>query len=285
MKLKSLLSTTILCGLLPTLCYGWGGNGHRIVGAIAASYLTEEARNAVTDLLGEETLATASTWADEIKSDESYNWAFRLHFINLPRDSEKVDLARDCVDGDCVVAAINKYSGILADAHAGKEKRIEALRFLVHFIGDIHQPMHVSYADNLGGNTVKVSWFGKTDDTGPFGDFKWNLHGVWDFGFISQRTGKDWVALAIRIRSDINDIQLIDWSSTRNPLDWANESYYITRQIYSQLPEDKVLGQDFYEKNIATVETRLAAAGVRLAALLNRSFSGAATAVLQPSTE
>ena len=101
-----------------------------------------------------------------------------------------------------------------------------------------------------------------------------DLHGAWDFGFISRRTGNDWVALAIRIRADINDLQLINWSSTREPEDWANESFYITRQIYDQLPENKILGQEFYEKHIATVETRLAAAGVRLAALLNRSFSG-----------
>ncbi len=274
MKIKTVSLFLFLCGCLPTLTHGWGGNGHRIVGAIAASYLTEQARATVTDLLGDETLATASTWADEIKSDESYNWAYRLHFINLPRGVEKVDLARDCVGGDCVVAAINKYSAIMADSGAEREDRIEALKFLVHFIGDIHQPLHVSYADNLGGNTVKVSWFGKTADTGPFGDFEWNLHGAWDFGFISQRTGSDWVALALRIRADINDLQLINWSSTRDPEEWANESYYITRQIYDQLPKDKVLGQGFYEQHIATVETRLASAGVRLAALLNRSFSG-----------
>ncbi len=278
MKMKTVSLLLLICGCLPALTLGWGGDGHRIVGAIAASYLTEEARAAVRGLIGEETLAAASTWADEIKSDDSYKWAYRLHFINLPMGAEKVDLARDCVDGDCVVAAINKYSAIMADAGAEREDRIEALKFLVHFIGDIHQPLHVSYADNLGGNTVKVSWFGKTADTGPFGDFEWNLHGAWDFGFISRRTGSDWAALAIRIRADINDLQLINWSSTRDPEQWANESYYITRQIYNQLPQDKALGREFYEKHIATVETRLASAGVRLAALLNRSFSGMAVA-------
>jgi len=283
MKLKSVFPLFFLCGFIPALSHGWGGNGHRIVGAIAASYLTQEARNAVTGLVGEESLAQVSTWADEIKSDESYDWAYRLHFINLPRDAEKVDMARDCVAGECVVAAINKFTAIMADAKEEREKRIEALKFLVHFVGDIHQPMHVSYADNLGGNTVKVNWFGKTEDSGPFGDFKWNLHGVWDFGFISRRTGNDWVALAIRIRADIKDHHLIDWSSTRDPEDWANESYYITRQIYEHLPRNKILGQEFYEKHIATVETRLAAAGVRLAALLNRSFSSAAAS--PPSTE
>ncbi len=278
MKIKTLSLLLLICGCLPALTFGWGAHGHRIVGAIAASYLTEEAKVAVTNLIGEETLAAASTWADEIKSDDSYKWAYRLHFINLPRGAEKVDLARDCVDGDCVVAAINKYSAIMTDAGAEREDRVEALKFLVHFIGDIHQPLHVSYADDLGGNTVKVSWFGKTNDTGPFGDFEWNLHGAWDFGFINRRTGSDWVALAIRIRADINDLQLINWSSTRDPEQWANESYYITQQISSQLPPDNTLGQEYYEKHIATVETRLASAGVRLAALLNRGFSGMAVA-------
>lgn len=274
MNLKTISISLISLTSLPVLLPGWGADGHRIVGAIASSYLTEEAKATVTDLLGEESLAKTSTWADEIKSDESYNWAYRLHFINLPMDAETVDMARDCVEGECVVAAINKYSAIMADPKEEREKRIEALKFLVHFVGDIHQPLHVSYADNLGGNTVKVSWFGKTNDTGPFGDFEWNLHGVWDFGFISRRTGNDWVALAIRIRADINDPQLINWCSTRDPQEWANESYYITRQIFEGLPENKILGKEFYEKHITTVETRLATAGARLAALLNRSCAG-----------
>ena len=129
MKLKSVFPLFFLCGFIPALSHGWGGNGHRIVGAIAASYLTQEARNAVTDLVGEESLAQVSTWADEIKSDESYDWAYRIHFINLPRDAEKVDMARDCVAGECVVAAINKFTAIMADAKEEREKRIEALKF------------------------------------------------------------------------------------------------------------------------------------------------------------
>ena len=114
--MKRTRSFMLLTCVVATLCSAWGSDGHRIVGEIAWSYLTPEAKEAVKAILKDDpqdkTLADASTWADRIKSDRSYNWARSLHYVNLEPGATEYKPERDCPDGKCIVAAIEKYAAV-----------------------------------------------------------------------------------------------------------------------------------------------------------------------------
>ncbi|MFO0874675.1 MAG: S1/P1 nuclease [Phycisphaerales bacterium] len=172
--------------------------------------------------------------------------------------------APDPATTSCVLQAIETYSALARDRSQPAEVRAAALRFLVHFVGDVHQPLHVSYADDRGGNNTKLTAFGH-----PF----MNLHAVWDATILEHRTHGDWSALADEIDQATTPTQRSDWQASVAPIDWANESLTITRRIYRELPPNGILGEVYYDRNIGIVLDRLAAGGVRLAALLNRLFA------------
>jgi len=268
-----------LCLWLASPSFGWGPDGHRIAGAIAETYLTDEAKAGMKELLGEQTLAEAGLWADDIRKDPTYDFSKPLHYVNVPRDAQRVNVREVCDSGQCVLGAIEKYEKQLRDKNLPREQRIEALKFLIHFIEDVHQPLHVSFADDRGGNSIPVTLFGEAD---------WNLHSVWDTGLIRQKLREgngDWSALAKSIGDGLSDRELKKLRAAKNPVAWANESLDITRGLYPQLPKDGNIDQAYYTKNMAVVEHRLAAAGVRLAMVLNDVFGGKAkkAAASQPS--
>jgi hypothetical protein len=162
------------------------------------------------------------------------------------------------------VAAIENYTVTLQNRRAPKRQRREALKFLVHFVGDIHQPLHVSYADDRGGNKVPLRWFGEPD---------WNLHSVWDDGVVKRCLGKGRTTVIRRMRQRLSKEQFTLWRNSLAPEVWANESLAITRRLYEELPAGGEIGREYCRQNSGTAEQRLAAAGVRLAALLNGIFS------------
>jgi hypothetical protein len=174
---KSLLFrlAIILCVvcLLPARAAAWGNAGHRIIARVAWEYLTPRAKEAVTRLLGKEDLASASTYADDVRSlrPETTAW----HFVEMPRNAQSYVPTRDCVEtarGDCAVAVVERLGKVLTsnDVKTTDEERAEALKFLVHLIGDLHQPLHCGYKDDAGGNKIRVVFFGNVT----------NLHAVWD---------------------------------------------------------------------------------------------------------
>ncbi|MFO0961544.1 MAG: S1/P1 nuclease [Phycisphaerales bacterium] len=274
LRLRSLLRlrapllacVTALVATAPAVA--WGPNGHRAGGAIAYSYLTPEARKAVDDLLGGQSLADASNWADEIRSNNAYDWVKPLHYVNIPRGADKIDLSRDCPGGNCVVAAITKYADVLRDPKSTRDQRIEALKLLAHFVEDVHQPLHASYADDKGGNMITVKLFGK----------RTNLHALWDSGMIDHRLGKggSWDKWASSVRGRITDQNLKQWRASIDPSVWANESVSITKRLYAGLPANGEIGDPYIDANFNAVEERIAMAGVRLAAVLNSALGGAA---------
>lgn len=261
----------IVLGLCTPRAIAWGNEGHRIVGTIATAHVNETTARALRELLGDETTADACTWADEIRSDRSYDWIKPLHYLNVPRGSTSIDLERDGHDGAQVVSAISKYATILADRSRPKAERLEALRLVLHFVGDVHQPLHVSYADDLGGNKLSLSAFGR----------KSNLHRVWDTDLIQRRLretrGGGWAVYSADLRESITAEQRKRWTASRQPIEWANESLSITREIYANLPKGAGDVDDaYYAKWISTVNERLQAAGVRLAVLLDEALSSPA---------
>src|SRR5712692_5690151 len=169
----------VLLLIAPSSVLAWGPNGHRIVGRIAANHLTAEAAVAVASLIGPESLDQAATWADEIRNDP--NWQPPLknpspwHYISID-DGETLETTARDPDGD-VLEAIGRFSAVLRNAQATRPAKQEALRFLVHFVGDVHQPLHVGRRADRGGNGTKVTWLRNAT----------NLHAVWDYQIIDAQ--------------------------------------------------------------------------------------------------
>jgi hypothetical protein len=264
--MKRLIASCVAGSLAASLacepCFAWGDDGHKIVATIATSQLSEPAQRALRELLGDETVADAAVWADKVRSDAQYDWIKPLHYINVPRNATSLDMARDGNDGKQVVTSILKYRDILKDTTKPKEERLLALRLLIHFVGDLHQPFHVSYKEDLGGNKLTVQAFGR----------KSNMHKVWDTDLIQRRlrdTKGGWATMSADLRQAITDDQRKAWAASTNPVDWANESFAITLQLYAKAPGNDGVNDDYYKQWNATLNARLQAAGVRLGAMLN----------------
>eukprot|EP00029_Vermamoeba_vermiformis_P006935 TRINITY_DN2859_c0_g1_i1.p1 TRINITY_DN2859_c0_g1~~TRINITY_DN2859_c0_g1_i1.p1 ORF type:complete len:219 (+),score=49.39 TRINITY_DN2859_c0_g1_i1:226-882(+) len=198
-------------------------------------------------------------------------WTASFHYCNLPRSALNFTMQEGCPK-TCVITAINNYTTILRKTTPypyivtdWSLTEPSPVSFLVHFIGDIHQPLHISYSDDLGGNSVKVSWFNSET----------NLHSVWDDKIINH-TGMFWPELS----KSLIDIMMKNPSVFRkyvanmDPVGWAEESFQITRQVYQQLPPKPInFGQDYFDQFYPVVQQRLIAGGIRLSHLLNLIFT------------
>ncbi len=264
--------------MAPGNLLGWGAVGHETVAFIAQDRLTPQARDEVRNILGSnENLASVSTWADSIVENrpETAPW----HYLNLDvRQLQNVfDLSGSCKNHDCVVDQILKDLGILRKPFAPRKEKREALKFLVHFLGDIHQPLHCVDDHDRGGNE---KWFryhpGKPSDR-----YTWvNLHGFWDH-LLETETRENPGRFARWLERRISSEDEKNWSRGK-PADWAYESFLIAQgDIYSELPRGPVqkgrwgrdLPRDYYTgKMRGIVERQLEKAGVRLAFLLNGLF-------------
>ncbi|XP_057823040.1 endonuclease 4-like [Cryptomeria japonica] len=263
----------------------WGSEGHYITCKIAQPLLSEAAANAVQKLLpssAEGDLASVCSWADTVRS--IYPWSSSLHFANPPNVCN-YDYTRDChnTQGEkdmCVAGAINNYTSQLASygdlSTAVPYNLAESLMFLSHLIGDIHQPLHLGFISDLGGNRITVQWY--TEET--------NLHHVWDSKIINE-TLKEFYDL--EVSAMIEDLQrnitggwsdeVPTWDScSKDSLScivrYASESISLACEwAYKDVTADAILGDDYFLSRLPIVEKRLAQGGVRLAATLNRIFS------------
>ncbi|WP_428818806.1 S1/P1 nuclease [Microbulbifer sp. MCCC 1A16149] len=247
--------------LVTSNALAWGENGHQIVGEIAWTYLQPEVKTEVKKLLkiaGEPGLAEASTWADRVRREEQYKWSAPLHYINLPHEWHGYVEARDCPPAGCIVKALEKYEETLSNPRATQDERAQALLFVIHFVGDLHQPMHTGLRDDRGGNDIEVRFFG----------FPTNLHALWDV-YLPAGFVEDWKNYAHQQQGNITDIQRTAWQSS-DKLIWTEESHHLA---HNNAYTDKAnLGEDYYQNNRKVVEQRLQQGGVRLAGLLNRAL-------------
>jgi nuclease S1 len=245
----------------PHVGLGWGADGHKMVGAIAEHYLSPAATLRVRDLLYGGTLDDIATWADEIKSDRSCDYAKPLHYANPAPGADHFDMTRDVPPAGCVVTAIIDCAETLTRPNAPRGERIEALKFLAHFVGDIHQPLHLGNAHDRGGNDIKVEFFRN----------RTNLHRLWDSGLI-RRVKNPWRDYAAELITRNDSDQVAEWSAELDPVAWANESILLARQYAYPIRGDRRLGQPYFDACIPIVDYQLRAAGVRLAALLNAIY-------------
>mgnify|MGYP002332456257 CR=1 FL=1 len=260
------LSVIALVGALSSSfnAVAWGQNGHRIIGKVAEEHLTTATAQALTPLLEESSLAQVSTWADEMRSNDSEFWrkkSTKWHYINV-KDATKMhshidhsinskEQVKNILDG--IYYGINTLQ---SDATSIDEKRF-ALRFLVHLVGDSHQPFHAGRGEDHGGNLIKVTFFGD----------KTNLHSTWDTRLIeNERLSYSEFAEFIKTS---NKTIISDYLNSE-PADWLLESHHISDKVYN-LNETEI-SYGYIYKYMPTVRIRLQQGGIRLAGLLNQIF-------------
>lgn len=237
---------------------------------IAWLRLSPQAQESVSDLLGDgqfSTLAEASVWADAFAREfERYRWAGPLHYVNVDPWADTYDRVRDCPQGDdCVVEAVNRFRDVVADTELTRGERREALLFLVHFVEDLHQPLHVAHPDNRGGNEIQVYWFTRER----------NLHQVWDDGllgrFLDREYGWTWLlgpAWERHAERLAEEPVPEEWLAASTPEEWANESLALSREYTYQIVSGMSLGRAYYDETVDVAMQRIHMAGVRLAAML-----------------
>ncbi len=235
----------------------WGKTGHRATGEIAEKHLTKKAKKEIDKLLNGYSLAFVSNYGDEIKSDSKYNKYYTWHYVNFPFDSTYESHPKS-EKGDLIVG-INTCIKILKDESSSKEDKVFHLKMLVHFIGDLHQPMHIGMAEDRGGNDFKVQWFYK--DT--------NLHAVWDSKMIDGY-GMSYTELA-KTSKKLSK-QQIELLQNGNVVDWMNESRTLCKEIYTSAEKDDNLRYRYSYDYMETVRSQLQKGGIRLASLLNNIF-------------
>ncbi|NOZ42359.1 MAG: S1/P1 nuclease [Alphaproteobacteria bacterium] len=238
--------------------WAYGKTGHRVVGEIASRHLTATARKRIGQILGSESLAEASTWADEMKSnpDEYWRKANVYHYLNVPPGRTFENSPRNPA-GDAL-SAYNNFVAILKSAKSSRVEKAFALKFLVHIIGDMHEPMHFGHARDRGGNDIKVIWFGK----------KTNLHKVWDSLLINHEK-LSFTELANFIDRATPQQIAIDQRAT--PIDWIDEGLRLNRKIYHV--GDGNFSWAYVYKYRPVVNRELLKGGLSLAGVLNRIFT------------
>ena len=248
----------------PAPAMAWGPKGHEIIARIAADNLTAAAHLRLSQSLGGDAPALMvlnSNWADEIRSErpQTAGW----HFVNIEVGSRGYEPRHDCPKDNCVVRQIEREVGLLRDPRAPFAARREALLFLIHFVGDLHQPLHASDRHDKGGNGFPVY----------LGRKRSNLHRVWDEDLV-EALGPDPMIDAADIETELSPDTKARIVAGR-PADWADESFQLgTREIYARLPAlgPVRLPRDYAGRERAVVRLQLARAGFRLAMLLNAIY-------------
>ncbi|HEY4581780.1 MAG TPA: S1/P1 nuclease [Lysobacter sp.] len=250
--------------------FAWGRLGHRLVADLAQDELTPKARAQVDALLAGEpgaTLASVASWADELRSNDpvlgkrSAPW----HYVSIHSADCDYDAATDCRGDDCVVGAIGKQTAILADRDQPVEARRTALKFVVHFIGDIHQPLHAGNRPDKGGNTVQVRL-----PTPAGGERGSNLHSAWDSGLI-ELAGRDEAAYLQHLRRLPLAVPVAAPALPPRAADWAQLSCAITTRpgLY---PPTARLDADYARTWTPVIDEQLRRAGMHLARVLNAAL-------------
>ncbi|HEY1010329.1 MAG: S1/P1 nuclease [Daejeonella sp.] len=263
MKIKIIRQIALLSLLayLPLQSMAWGLLGHRVVGEIAQDYLKKRTQREIKNILGNESLAMASNWADFIKSEPAYNYLSNWHYINLPAGLTS-DRLQSYLLTDTVTDAYTKIrflSSELKDRSLDKNKKIMYLRLLIHLVGDLHQPMHTGRFEDLGGNKVQVTWFGQPS----------NLHRIWDSDLIdSQELSYTEYARSINF---IDKPRLFQLQNEDINL-WVEDSYKISEKIYANVKTGDKLSYRYIYDYIGVADQQLLKGGIHLAALLNDIF-------------
>jgi hypothetical protein len=244
----------LLVGVVSTNgAWAWGADGHRLIADYAVSRLSPAARAQVELLLAQEpgaTMASVSTWADEVRSPTTAAW----HYVNFPRDADcRYDGDRMCILGNCVVGAIERQLTVLA-SDAPQERRLLALKYVVHFVGDVHQPLHAGFADDRGGNSHQLQAYGRGT----------NLHALWDSALLQH-----WPGGTSALKEAMEKVVVPIGAS--DPRVWAEASCRVVSSA-GFYPEQRTLDEGYIAQWSERLPMQLAASGQRLAEVLNSAL-------------
>ncbi|MDA7755200.1 S1/P1 nuclease [Pseudomonadales bacterium] len=252
----------------------WGADGHRLICAMAEAKLTPEAKSMLFETLrmgkfldnnADEDFPEACLWPDKARHT-THKGSYEEHFINVPKSEDSVDLARDCAALNCVATAIQRNLVYLSrDAQGKREKarKAAALRFLAHFVGDLHQPLHVGNGEDWGGNKIRVNWYGK----------KANLHGIWDYEILKKAgiTYPDSLEYLQEIKPEDSASDVLAWIRTSFRL--ARDNAYKDTEG-NLIASGDTLGDAYFERAKPIVMSQISLSSSRLAYLLNELAAG-----------
>ena len=235
----------------------WGKTGHRTMGEIATKHLSKKAAKKISALLGGESLAFVSTYADEIRSDDAYRKYAPWHYVSFPFGARYEDTPKN-KKGDIIVG-IQNCIDVLKDATSSQKDKEFYLRMLVHFIGDLHMPLHVGLKEDRGGNSFKVKWFGKQT----------NLHSVWDTKIIE---GYEMSYTELTSNVDALSKKEIQTIQSGAVTDWMYESRALCEDVYAHTNVGDNLGYKYMYRYVNVTRKQLQKAGLRLAGILNQIY-------------
>lgn len=241
----------------------WGLTGHRVIGKIAENHINKKTKKAIDKILGKESIAMASNWADFIKSDSTFSYLNSWHYVNVDSGLTKSAVLMN-LEQDTIANAYNRILFLRDELKSNKNlntaTKVLYLKVLIHLVGDIHQPMHVGRAQDLGGNRVKVYWFNQGS----------NLHRLWDEQIIERQS-----------LSYTEYTEVLDKTSRKErfqlqavqPSEWVWESYVVANKLYESVESESRLGYRYDFDYIETLNQQLLKGGIRLAGILNEIFS------------
>lgn len=252
------LLITILLSAAPR-AFGWGREGHKVIVLIAERNMSAAALKKARAILGRTSFENIGSWADYYRRrhPETGPW----HYINIPLADDKIDLRAACPRASCVVVKIEQFLAVLKDPRASQPEKARALKFVVHLVGDLHQPLHCENDHDRGGNERRVIFHAHRD----------NLHWVWDVGLLND-LNRNADSLAEELERKITAQDRAAWSRG-SVKDWAMQSHRLAQTVaYRDLSDPPVINRMYEQEVDPVVDLQLERAGVRLAFLLDRSL-------------
>ncbi|MTG97893.1 MULTISPECIES: S1/P1 nuclease [Myroides] len=251
----------ILFTMQTTEVFAWGTTGHRVVSEIAERNLTKKAKKEISKIIGKQKLAYWSNWPDFLKSDPSWKFSDSWHYVNLPGNLDRAafdeELAKS-TDENLYKRTLLLIEELKSDKLSLVERQ-QKLYFLIHIIGDAHQPLHIGRLEDLGGNRVKVEWFRKPT----------NLHSLWDSALV------DFDKYSYTEYATVLDVHSKEYNNnlTKGSLeDWLFDSYSMANKLYDSVEESESLSYRYHFDHKDDVEIQLLKGGLRLAQVLNEIF-------------
>lgn len=257
----------LLCALLSmssSAMFGWGQKGHDTTVFIAENHLTEKTKNTIDSLLDGKSMVYYANWLDNASHTPEYAYSKTWHYKNID-EGQSFEDAPLHHQGD-IVRAIKTQAIVLNDPSSSKEEKQLALKMVVHLLGDIHQPMHLGRASDLGGNRHKVKYFGKDN----------NLHSVWDTSLPESAHKWSYTEWANQIDRTTPQ-EYVDIVSGGSPESWASETFDIAKKIYETTPEGTSISYDYIAEWTPVIEQQFLRGGLRLADVLNSIFDDSYT--------
>jgi hypothetical protein len=237
------------------VAYGWGYQGHSVIAYVAEFNLASESKKIIVEEFNIKNLANVASWADKVRKRRKYEGPW--HYSNIKENESTYVVSRDCPDKNCVTEKIKEFSRVLKNKTILFRKRKEALKYLVHFVGDIHQPLHLGNSKDRGGNKIRLDYLGR----------KVNLHYLWDGALIDWKK-ESFSKYAEHLNNKLIESEKLEWLDS-NVDDWANESRLLALKYAYPLDSER-LSKAYVIRGKEILDQRMVQAGVRLADLLNQ---------------